>query len=331
VKILITGYTTRMYGSNRLRHDYITFTFLLEEILKELGHDVSRKHVEIGEQIAYVYDYAFCGVAPLSSISAAKVPETHYVMDQLPGRHAIYADDWSFCSYGKSTKYALERWGNYLEYKNFPYGSHTMEATKHSLSHIVTMTIDGNNAPVLAPMFPWGDHEFLMKDNYKARLVTVDPSPWVKYPTVEIPALKDKVWVMAALSNHSNWVKKQALTFPVRFIGNKALGDVLTENETIQLFAKSFGVLSCGYPSSGSGWWRTRFLNASWAESVLYCDPRDAAVMGTPYQISPQVMERAYYYKYDYCHMVDDQKEWLNFNLGKKEQALETIERLIAK
>lgn len=333
MRILITGYTTRMFGSDRVQGDYITFSYLLEEILISMGHVVHRRKVKIGEELPTIYDFAFCGVAPLSSMTSGRVPETHYVMDQMRGRHAVYADDWSFCGYGDSVKYTLERWGKYLSYKNFPYQSEILEKTRESLEMMMEAS-EGNNAPMLAPMFPWGDHKFLMRGNYSAKLVTVDPSRWLKYPTVEIPSPfeKKRQWVMAALSDHTRWVKKQNFKIPVLYVGNKRMvgTQILNESNTVRLFADSYGVLSTGYPSAGSGWWRTRYLNAAWAESIIYSDPKDASVMGVAFQGEPSRFEDIETER-QYLDVVEQQKIWLDQNLSSKEHVKTMIERLIKK
>ena len=334
MKILITGYTNRMFGSTKIRRDYVTFVYLLEDILKEMGHEVHRRQIDIGDNTDFslVYDFAFCGLAPLNSITAGKVPETHHVAELMKGRLCWFADDWSFCGFGKSVKYSLSRWEGYLSYKNFPYSSKVLERTKEQLDLLVRIENPDNNAPVLAPMFPWGDHEFLMRENFNARLYTVDPSPWLKYPSISVPQPheKQRKWVMAALSNHSAWINRQRFGFPVEYVGNKNLGAQLTEDQTIQLFADCFGVLSTGYPSAGSGWWRTRYLNAVWAESPVYSDQADAAIMGEPFRGNPREFEEEYGLP-DYIRRVEGQRDWLNANLGTKEQAFETLERLMKK
>jgi hypothetical protein len=332
-KILITGYTSRMVGSKRVKGDYVTFVFLLEDILKEMGYWVERRVVPIGENIVgNGYYFAFVGVAPLSSISAHYVCESHRVMDTMSGRHAVFFDDWSACGWGKSVRGALEKWERYLSYKKFPYRPEVLEDTRHHMSVMVKHTMIGFNAPVLAPMFKWGNHEFLMKDNYLARLVSVDPSCWMKYPNITIPPKKNKrkQWVMAALSNHEAWVKRQHLTFPVRFVGNIRMKDgvMLTEDFTIQLFADSFGVLSVGYPSAGSGWWRSRYLNAAWAETPIYSDHRDAITMGAAFYGDANEFESEYLTpKYD--QRIADQNEWLNSNLESKEEVKAKLEELM--
>jgi hypothetical protein len=338
MKILITGYTTRMFGSMFIRNDYVTFSFLLEDILKEMGHTVERRKILIGEEINHVYDYAFCGVAPLSSMTSGRVCETHYVMDCMPGRHVVYADDWSFCSYGDSVRYTLDKWDKYLNYKKFPYAPHIIERTRESLELMASVS-SLTNAPVLAPMFPWGDHQFLMtgtsrEGNYDARLVTVDPSNWLKYPSIDVPYPRDKVrqWVMAALSDHSKWVNKQGFKLPVLYCGNKRMEgtQVLSEKDTVKLFANSYGVLSTGYPSAGSGWWRTRYLNAAWAESIIYSDPKDAAVMGRPYQGSVEFYENIDT-ESGYEYAVAEQAAWLYRSISPKEEVMATFERLMKK
>jgi hypothetical protein len=310
----------------------VTFAYVLEDILKDMGYDVERRKVIIGEDLTWKYRYAFLGVAPLSSISAGLVPETHYAMDQMQGKFAVFADDWSFCNFGPSVRYTLERWEKYLDYRNFKCSPEAIESTYNSLSLMVSIALAGNNAPVLAPMFSWGDHEFLMRENYNATLYTVDPSSWVKYPTIDIPTFynKKKRWIMAALSDHSRWVNKQGFEFPVSYVGNKRMGDgfVLNESQTIQLFADSFGILSCGYPSAGSGWWRTRYLNAAWAETIIYSDFRDASLMGEAYRGSSSDFE-SLAGPQEYEERVVAQREWLESHLSSKEEVISTIERLI--
>lgn len=330
-RILITGYTTRMFGSTQIRGDYITFSYLLEDALREMGHVVERRKVAVGEELVGKYSYAFCGVAPLSSLTSGQVPETHYVMETLKSRHAVYADDWSFCSYGDSVRYALERWDRYLSYKKFRHNPDLLEATRESLEGMIRAPFAGNNAPVVAPMFPWGDHEFLMRGNYNAGLVAVDPSPWLKFPSISITpdVNRRKVWLMAALSDHSRWVKKQGFRFPVEYIGNKKLGVTLNETQTVKQFADVFGVLATGYPSAGSGWWRTRYLNAAWAESIIYSDPKDAAVMGEAFRGTPRDFELLHEMPVSYRKIQNEQTDWLNKNVSQKEEVMETLEKLL--
>jgi len=106
--------------------------------------------------------------------------------------------------------------------------------------------------------------------------------------------------------------------------------EVLSETNTIKLFAKSFGVLSVGYPSAGSGWWRTRYLNAAWAESIVYSDPKDAAVMGAAYQGTAKEFEDISS-DIEYLQRASDQNVWLQKNISDKDIVYGTFERLMRK
>jgi len=333
MRILVTGYTTRMWNSDRIQMDYVTFSYLLVDILREMGHRVDHRKVTVGEELGYTYDFAFCGVAPLSSMSAGKVPETQYALDTMEGKVAVFADDWSFCGFGDSVRYTLPRWEKYLNYRSFPHKPVELDDTFLSLQKMIERESPFSNAPVLAPLFPWGDHEFLMRGNYKANLVAVDPSAWVKFPTVEIPSYdqKKRQWVMAALSDHSNWINRQGFKLPIEYIGNKRKngGIVLSEDQTVQRFADSYGVLACGYPSAGSGWWRTRYLNAAWAESLVYSDIKDADQMGVGFRGTPAEFESCN--EETYCGWLEFQREWLYDNISTKEEVFETLERLMKK
>jgi hypothetical protein len=323
MRILITGYTTRMFGSDRVQGDYVTFSLVLERILRGMGHQVERRKVKIGDEIAGVYNYAFCGVAPLSSMTSGQVPQTHYVMDMMTNRHCVYADDWSFCNYGNSVRYTLDRWGKYLDYKKFSCDFEQLDMLRGSLDNMMSMTLAGNNAPVLCPMFPWGDHSFLMKGNYNANLITVDPSAWIRYPTVDVypRGVRTTQWVNAALSDHSSWIRKQGFNFPIYHVGNKRQENaiVLPESEVVKLFGRSFGVISVGYPSAGSGWWRSRYLNAAWAETPIYSDVLDQAIMGEAYRGSSATFE-AELHRDAWNQRVRGQIDWLEKSISRKDE-----------
>lgn len=343
MKILITGYTTRQFGSDRIHGDYKTFSFLLHDILLSMGHTVDRRKTLVNEKLWEQYDFAFLGVAPINSMTSGRVCETHYAMEAMRGRHCIYADDWSFCDFGGSVRYVTdtdEKWDKFTKYKKWDklYTKDILDSVKTHLLQMMSLDED-QNAPVLAPMFPWGNHNFLMigterNPNYKAKLNTIDPSKWLQFPNIDIPTPleKKREWLMAALSDHTPWIKKQGFRFPVGYIGNKRMLNcpVLCERDTVATFATYFGVLATGYPSAGSGWWRTRYLNAAWAESIVYCDSRDQVTMGLAYQGTPQLFESITSER-GYLDIVESQNAWLQANISEKEVVLTLLERMMKK
>ena len=330
MKILITGYTSRMVKSPRTRWDYITFSNLLPLILKEMGHEVDQRVATVGEELAGIYNYAFCGLAPLSSITSGKVPETHFVIDQMRGRCSLFADDWSFCNYRSSVEYSLKRWEGYCKYRKFPYNSDVIEEFRKQLETLLYTRPAGNNPPLLAPMFKWGDHSLLINKGLDVNIVSVDPSAWVKFPTVVTLDKEDKKkqWVSATLSDHTPWLRKQGFEFPILHLGSKRLGPSYTESGVVQSFAESFGSISVGYASAGSGWWRTRYLNSAWAETPIYSDPRDQVTMGNAFHGKPGDFEREFGTP-NYDARVGGQREFLEQNISSKEEVMATLEALL--
>lgn len=331
-KVLITGYTSRMCNSPRVRGDYVTFSTMLPLILAEMGYDVDHRAVSVGENIEGKYYYAFGGIAPLTSISAAAVPQTHWVMQQMGNRYAVFFDDWATCVFGRIARRVLRDWAQFCFYKNWGYDISILESIGNHIKTMVTVVNKDFNPPILAPMFKWGDHQFLLRNNFNANLISIDPSAWMKFPNVKVPTPKNraKQWVMAALSDHSLWVTRQKFSFPVKFVGNirKNGGIFMTEDDTIQLMANSFGVLSVQYPSAGSGWWRSRYLNAAWAESPIYSGPRDSVYMGEAYRGYPQNFESEYLTP-KYTERIKAQNEWLQQNIETKDEVIAKMEALL--
>lgn len=332
MKILVTGYTTRMWNSPRVEKDYASFPHILVDILREMGHEVEHKLIPLGTDILYKYNYAFCGVAPLGSMTANKLAETHQVMEIMRGHHCVFFDDWSCSGYRSSIKSNLGRWDRYSKYKGFVYTPDIVDTLQEHLMQMITIDNPNNNAPLIAPMFPWGDRSYLLRDNYKANLTTIDPSAWIKFPTVTITPFAERKlqWVMAALGDHMPWIRKQNFKFPIEYVGNKRLGDceIISEDAVVRLFAKNFGALSAGHPSAGSGWWRPRYLHAAWAETLMYSDPRDAMVMGEAYKGQSYNFE-ALALRPEYAQTIVGQREWLESHIASKTETMAILDRIM--
>src|ERR1700680_3961842 len=69
MKILVTGFTTRMSGDGS-KNFYLSTSFLLAEILtKHLGHEVEHRKVVPGEDLEK-YDLVLLGICPVGSFAA---------------------------------------------------------------------------------------------------------------------------------------------------------------------------------------------------------------------------------------------------------------------
>jgi hypothetical protein len=288
MKILMTGLTARSVNSNRLKYDYLTFCFILRDALIELGHTVEMRTTEIAESLSG-YDKILVCASLMSSLSSRHVHRVGDVLVRYPEKVTLYFDDWSVEKLGYDTGMITTR----------HWERHTKEFRKNEYSIISTgwiekirqaymRLIDPAGCPwqVIAPMFPWGDHQRLMRDNVKAELIALDPSGMVKVPefSAKYPTRR---WIMASLSDHASFLKKNAPRWPVTQLGNKRQDQpVVDEAAVVQSYAESWGVLSPAYQKAGCGWWRARYNFAAATKSIVFCGSADGSQIGEPYNKS---------------------------------------------
>lgn len=141
----------------------------------------------------------------------------------------------------------------------------------------------------------WGDPQLAVaKMPNNPTIAELDPTSLIELPEVtERYKNKEREWLLASLMPHVNWLEKQHLQWPVNFVGSMKMKAprLKTEQDVVIENSKYWGTLCPTYPHAGSGWFRTRFVYAAYAGSVLFCGPDDAAALGSPYQISSQYIE----------------------------------------
>lgn len=278
MKILITGFTQRMVNSLRLRYDYLTSVYILANALRESKHEVDHRAVKFGEDLSS-YDLALVGIGPPKSLTARHVHEACWAA--LKARRVVlYCDDWSIAVAGGNMMSALRCMPQWSEYMKFN------EAEKEIVVAGLSKILAGDY-PMLAPMFPWGDHTKLIKNNLdNLRVYAWDPTPLVKID--EITPVEKRIvyqerkqqWVYATLQDHNDWLKTMNPQWPVCRLGAKSAGDIYyPEAEVLKNYATSWGVLCPEYKSAGSGWWRVRYHHAAVLGNVLKCGLTDALSM----------------------------------------------------
>jgi hypothetical protein len=153
---------------------------------------------------------------------------------------------------------------------------------------------------VWAPMYPVrrADPEKLGLPVNEWKLF--DPTVWwfhknaylARHATVILED-RERTWVSASLLDKSPWLQKQRRTWETIYLGNRKQGQArLQEERVLQLYGACWGMLSCPHRHAGSGWWRARFTFASLMGAVTYCDPREAALLGSCYELqSPAQVE----------------------------------------
>jgi hypothetical protein len=329
VKILITGFTSRMINSQRTAMTYLTAEPLLREILsKQLGHDVDHRRVTPGEDLSK-YDLAILGICGIQTpaAAAANAAGTAWAFQKVKSR-LLFCGDWTIEDAGHDFRQALNQWENFSAFKKY-------SAEDSNRVRAMLEGVSAERLTMLAPFFPWGNHELILtnwnrntkKENFPSTtLCAWDPSPFCELPMLELPKEKARQWVYATLQNHDKWIdaRQKGLKWPVvrREKENK-----ISEDDLLKEYAQSWGILAPGYKCAGSGWWRARFNHAAQYRTIMACDPADYAVMGTPYKISPHETELLSAEQLE--GKSSGQQEWFNANISTQEQTLGVLRNVI--
>ena len=303
MKILMTGMSARSVGSKKIRYDFIALSDIIENALVELGHEVDRRVVPTGDAITDLlgYDHALVLVNWVSSLSSMHAHEAGLTLDKLDVLGiptTLYIDDWRTAHLGDDLAHHVGKdkgWKHHTEnFRHFEYAR--MSEGQVERTRLAFLRIIGPECPwpILAPFHGWGDHESFLrvsKTPINARLITIDPSPMVVTPDVDMTPTQDRNWVLATLQNHDSWLKKLGNTWPVLQYGGVKKGGggiraggpdkVVPEREVIQAYANNRGMLVAPYASEGTGWWRPRYTFATNVGSVVHCGSDiDAELIG---------------------------------------------------
>lgn len=307
LKILLTGFTALQCGSEKRQIYKIDVPAAFVDTLRKHGHDVEWRKVELNENDFSTYDLMIVCVAPITSSNSSQGLGALKALNRAK-KAVIFYDDWKLKEVNASWKAVLKqgkkqfhkKWGNGMNfYKN---ETEDIDANADELLIVVNdlFTKGRENWKILCPMFEWGNKDiifnqksisFLTKENFNY----IDPTPVVinMEKSIESVELKVKQWCIASIADHTPWIKKQHLKWPVKYYGCRKLKceRVKTEEDVFELYKKHWGVLSPEYPQSGSGWFRARFVYAAFAHSVLWCGKKDAQALGLSYQMEPALVE----------------------------------------
>lgn len=306
MRILVTGFTALQNGSENRQIYKIDVPAAFVDTLRKYGHNVEWRKVELTENEFSQYDVAIICVGPITSSNCSQGLGALKALNRVK-KAVIFYDDWKLKEINASWKATLKqgkkqfhkKWGNGMNfYKN---DTEDIEANADELLVVVNdlFTNGRESWKVLCPMYEWGNKDiifnqksisFLTRENFNY----IDPTPAVIDLNREVE-LTEKVneWCIASIADHTSWIKKQHLKWPVNYYGCRKLKceRVKTEEDVFELYKKHWGVLSPEYPQSGSGWFRARFIYAALAHSVLWCGKKDAQALGLSYQMEPALIE----------------------------------------
>jgi len=146
----------------------------------------------------------------------------------------------------------------------------------------------------LVPLFPWGDSTKMGLN--VADIISWDPSPLYEMPPVHklVWQQRKTEWYNASLSKDAHeWTLAQNLTWPVKAVGGKALGQPrMLESDIVWEYGSYKGVLCPTYEHAGCGWWRIRYLHAAAAGAILGGNLQELAMIGKAYSYTLREIEQ---------------------------------------
>lgn len=303
MKILMTGMTARQCKKTE------NYLFDMFEIFKtygeQLGHTIDWRKVELGEDLSQ-YDMAVVAVGPIHSLSArVHGLQTMYVMSQLPC--AVYFDDWQVYATVTGFRYIATKFDFFINKKaggqNF-FVKPPEELKKYEEQIVSAGTAftngDHRKHKLVFPLFNWGNIDHVLKlipqnKDFGTVAMRFDPSPELLNQGYAVEkeidhSKKKREWFLPTLLDHTPWIKRQKVEWPVNWIGNKKkTGVKVNEREVFHLAESYWGYLSPSYHHDGCGWYRTRFIYSALNECILLTGPRDQKELGDNFSISNKV------------------------------------------
>ena len=217
----------------------------------------------------------------------------------------IYLTDWAFFRANSEFKsiakagrdYFFKQIGGAPQYNEDP---HWVDWRAEAMLDVCRMWNDPNSnlwqrAEVLVPKYTnLGNIDIiqaLVPTNKP--VLPMDPTPaFVRYlhPVSDerLRDMEDRIqsWILPSLLKDDTWLEKQHLGWPVERFGPKGFTVLEDERAVHRRYQEHVGALCPPYPTAGSGWWRSRWIHAARARTVLLCDRADALMVNPAYDYS---------------------------------------------
>lgn len=288
-KVLFTGMTGIHVRANR-RRDYISFTHVLNIMLRKLGYEVYWGTLyDFSNMKLNDFDLVVCGLSQWNS----RISAFSYNVLQCSAHKNIvyYVDDWQLRNIEMTEKVYDRLFDTFMLQNNRMTSILTKD--KKQLQQMARFFMS-HQLPLIVPTFNWGDPNILLDNmtnpnNFK--LFPIDPSPFIDLHHIK-NKIKYKQWICSSLKDirSSSFIKKLNLTWPIEFYYNK---NYISEQKLFtDIYSKNWGIIAQKYYHAGSGWWRMRFLHAINSGSILIADPQEVSCIGTAYDIYPNVIEK---------------------------------------
>jgi hypothetical protein len=307
MKILVTGMNTAQTTEDyflRQEVKVVPSHYSLLRCLRDMGHEVEQRHVEIEEDISrydevIIYLHSpkgFCqrlysGLWALHSRPDAVLAFDDWQVDQILFSIKSIRDGMLGQTLSDPFKAYL------IDMQNAEYEQGYLDQFKKQFVEGADVAL-AKQSRLLVSAFAGGDLEKLNL-KWKGRMIRYNPNPYhlnrkrennfglegvLGWDEATVPKDKRREWNFASLvqAKTRDWIKTQGIAeWPINYYGAKK-GEFkcprLTEDEMCEVFERQWGCLMPGYFHSGSGWWRARPLQVADAGSILVCDPEEGRV-----------------------------------------------------
>lgn len=297
-KILVTGFTNQHVGKGtRLKYDPVAQLFA--STIRAANYDIEHRPVTPEEDLK-AFDLIFMGVSSLSSITAGYSYGALWAIAEARKQNIpilFYIDDWKMHGIQGNAAGLLKKPDQIT--KPFFEGRQNFDWAKENVDKVAAgLEILATNWPdVVMPLYKNGDHDlFKPKMPEGTNIIAIDPTAfYTPYDTVlKTPEEKQDQWVFGILSDQQNWLKKLDLGWPLAHRGSKASkaeAGGMPETELVQMYADSWGVLSCPYWHAGSGWLRIRHDHAAGVGSILVSQSKELSFISDAYDVTVKEVE----------------------------------------
>ena len=304
MRIFMTGVTSFQSNINRPVNHLYSGASALQYALRE-NHEVmngSPWDVEKFPGGVAHFDLILCGLYTISAIVSGGAESSALLVREAMNQHVpviFYVDDWHLNSIASGYKNLSDPARAYQVERHAKLTTKEPDRVKTLLDNIagiqyVYRIIHNGRFPdqpfkVLVPTFPWCMRELkesmMTMFNWGSESIKLyDPTNVFPPVPCERVAPEDKAreWVLSSRYDQSKFVEhlhRQGLQWPIKSYGCRKNGDELLPNEldlVEQAYAPRWGVLSHSYPSALQGQWRNRFMFASTAKSIVYCEGKEA-------------------------------------------------------
>lgn len=281
MRILITGMTSANVRGQMVKTGVYTQSWMYRHGLIDLGYEVDNappNEHDIAGQVAE-HDLFLIGLASVGSITAGWRIHLLAMVGRilLEGKPIItFIDDWQFqgilsglenlqgddklrrtfnrdVSMGRIGATFYDTWEDEIKL-----GLNYLCSREHTMLSSI-MDFGHSN-----------DAYYELSENP----VFLDPSAYQPIPDLESD-IRYKQWVIAGLSDYTEYTTKLGCTWPVVHIGAKVAGKFKSQKEidAFLAYSKSKGMLIPTYKSSFTNWWRPRYLFARKYNNLIYAQP----------------------------------------------------------